>query len=157
MSDYKDFNDQVIAEFRANGGQVGGQVEGAPLLLLHSTGARSGQPRIHPMMYLQDEDRYVVFASKAGADTHPDWYEMLAIVEGTAQVEQGGTTVAQVGPGDVIGEMGVIGRGQRNATVTATSPMLLIALDHWDFAKLRKSVPKIVERLTAVIAARQSG
>lgn len=77
MSDFKDFNDQVIAEFRANGGQVGGQFEGAPLLLLHSTGARSGQPRIHPMIYLRDGDRYVVFASKAGADTSPDWYHNL--------------------------------------------------------------------------------
>ena len=84
-------------------------------------------------------------------------YEMLAIEEGTATVEQGGTKVADVGPGDVIGEMGVIGRDQRNATVTATSPMLLITLDHWDLAKLRKSVPEIVDRLGEVIAARQSG
>jgi CRP-like cAMP-binding protein len=84
-------------------------------------------------------------------------YEMLAIVEGTARVEQGGEAVAELGPGDVIGEMGVIGRSQRNATVTATSPMSLITLDHWDFAKLRKSVPEIVDRLTALIDARRSG
>ena len=84
-------------------------------------------------------------------------YEMLAIEEGTATVEQGGTKLADVGPGDVIGEMGVIGRDQRNATVTATSSMLLITLDHWDLAKLRKSVPEIVDRLGEVIAARQSG
>ena len=84
-------------------------------------------------------------------------YEMLAIEEGTARVEQGGTPVAEVGPGDVIGEIGVIERGQRNATVTATSPMLLITLDHWDFAKLRKSVPEIGERLRELMAERQSG
>ncbi|MCD4525704.1 nitroreductase family deazaflavin-dependent oxidoreductase [Nocardioides sp. cx-173] len=72
-----DFNQQVIAEFRANHGRVGGRFEGAPLLLLHSTGAKSGQERVNPMMYLRDGERYVVFASRAGADTHPDWYRNL--------------------------------------------------------------------------------
>jgi deazaflavin-dependent oxidoreductase (nitroreductase family) len=73
MSD-DDFNERNIAEFRANHGKVGGQFEGAPLLLLHSTGARSGEPRTNIMMYLADGDRYLVFASKAGADTNPAWY-----------------------------------------------------------------------------------
>jgi len=72
-----DFNDKVIAEFRANHGLVGGNFEGAPLLLLHSRGAKSGQERVSPMMYLRDGDRYVVFASKAGADDNPDWYHNL--------------------------------------------------------------------------------
>jgi deazaflavin-dependent oxidoreductase (nitroreductase family) len=72
-----DFNDQVIAEFRAHHGKVGGPFEGAPLLLLHSTGAKSGQQRVSPMMYLPEGDRYVVFASKAGADDNPDWYHNL--------------------------------------------------------------------------------
>lgn len=74
MSDGSDFNRQTIEEFRANHGKVGGPFEGASLLLLHTTGARSGKPRIHPIMYLADGDRYLVFASKAGADTNPDWY-----------------------------------------------------------------------------------
>lgn len=74
MSDGNDWNAQVIEEFRANGGRVGGQFEGAPLLLLHTTGARTGQKRVNPMMYLDYEGRRFVFASKAGADTHPDWY-----------------------------------------------------------------------------------
>ena len=69
-----DWNTQIIEEFRTNHGQVGGNFAGAPLLLLHSTGAKSGQERVHPMMYLADGDRYVVFASKAGAPTNPDWY-----------------------------------------------------------------------------------
>jgi deazaflavin-dependent oxidoreductase (nitroreductase family) len=69
-----DPNRQTIAEFRANRGQVGGNFAGAPLLLLHTVGARSGQPRINPMMYLADSDRYLVFASKAGSDRNPDWY-----------------------------------------------------------------------------------
>lgn len=72
-----DFNDQVKAEFRANGGRVGGNFEGAPLLILHTTGARSGARREHPMMYRADGDRWLVFASKAGADDHPAWFHNL--------------------------------------------------------------------------------
>lgn len=69
------FNERNIAEFRANGGKVGGRFEGAPLLLLHTVGARSGKERINPMMY-QDlgEGRVAVFASNAGADTNPAWF-----------------------------------------------------------------------------------
>jgi len=72
-----DWNDKIIAEFRANQGRVGGQFEGAPLLLLHSTGAKSGQERVNPMMYQAVGDGFAVFASKAGADTNPDWYHNL--------------------------------------------------------------------------------
>ncbi len=72
-----DWNRQVIEEFRANAGKVGGQFEGAPLLLLHTTGAKSGEERVNPVMYQADGDRYVVFASKAGAPTNPDWYHNL--------------------------------------------------------------------------------
>jgi deazaflavin-dependent oxidoreductase (nitroreductase family) len=72
-----DWNDKIIAEFRDNQGQVGGQFEGAPLLLLHSTGAKSGQERVNPMMYQAVDDGFAVFASKAGADTNPDWYHNL--------------------------------------------------------------------------------
>jgi deazaflavin-dependent oxidoreductase (nitroreductase family) len=69
-----DFNAQVIEEFRANSGKVGGMFENMPLLLLHHTGARSGQARINPLAYLADGSRYVIFASKAGAPSNPDWY-----------------------------------------------------------------------------------
>jgi deazaflavin-dependent oxidoreductase (nitroreductase family) len=68
-----DWNSGVIEEFRANDGKVGGPFEGAPLLLLHTTGAKSGEHRISPLMYLADGDRYVVFASKGGHDFHPHW------------------------------------------------------------------------------------
>ena len=74
MTDADDFNRRNIEEFRANHGRLGGQFEGAPVLLLHGTGARSGQPRINPMMYMADGDRYLVFASAAGADRNPAWY-----------------------------------------------------------------------------------
>jgi deazaflavin-dependent oxidoreductase (nitroreductase family) len=72
-----DWNAGIIEEFRANDGLVGGQFEGAPVLLLGTTGARSGQHRVNPMMYLADGDRLLVFASKGGAPTNPDWYHNL--------------------------------------------------------------------------------
>ncbi len=77
MPDANDWNTTIIEEFRANGGKVGGQFEGAPLLLLHTTGAKSGQERVNPMMYRQVDGGYAVFASKAGAPTNPDWYHNL--------------------------------------------------------------------------------
>jgi deazaflavin-dependent oxidoreductase (nitroreductase family) len=92
MTSPQGFNEQTIAEFRANHGQVGGGFAGAPLLLLHTVGARSGQPRINPMMYLADGDRYLVFASKAGADTNPDWYWNLR-ANPDASIEVGDETI----------------------------------------------------------------
>ena len=78
-TDAGDWNARVIAEFRANGGKVGGNFDGAPLLLLHTAGAKTGRERINPMMY-QDlgNGSIAVFASKAGADTHPDWYHNIS-------------------------------------------------------------------------------
>jgi deazaflavin-dependent oxidoreductase (nitroreductase family) len=72
-----DFNTRVIEEFHANEGRVGGMFEGLPLLLLHHVGAKSGTSRINPLAYQGDAGRYVVFASKAGAPTNPDWYHNL--------------------------------------------------------------------------------
>jgi deazaflavin-dependent oxidoreductase (nitroreductase family) len=86
------WNENVIEEFRANEGRVGGNFEGAPLLLLHSTGARSGQERVTPMMYLAVDDAFAVFASKAGADTNPDWYHNLR-AHREARVEVGTETL----------------------------------------------------------------
>ena len=77
MADRNDWNRQLIEEFRANGGKVGGMWEGRPLLLLTTTGARSGQRRTNPVMYLRDGDRLFIFASKGGAPTNPDWYHNL--------------------------------------------------------------------------------
>ena len=72
-----DFNAKIVEEFRANEGRVGGMFEAMPLLLLHHTGARSGKSRINPLAYQSDNGRYVVFASKGGAPTNPDWYHNL--------------------------------------------------------------------------------
>ncbi len=83
------WNDKVIAEFRANKGRVGGNFEGAPLLLLHSTGAKSGEQRVSPMMYLQTDAGLAVFASYAGKDINPAWYHNL-VAHPQASVEVGG-------------------------------------------------------------------
>jgi deazaflavin-dependent oxidoreductase (nitroreductase family) len=72
-----DFNQAIIDEFRANNGKVGGYFAGANLLLLHTTGARSGQPRTNPLVYVTDGDHLIVTASKGGADSNPDWYYNL--------------------------------------------------------------------------------
>ncbi|HEY4428265.1 MAG TPA: nitroreductase family deazaflavin-dependent oxidoreductase [Solirubrobacteraceae bacterium] len=72
-----DFNAEIIEEFRANEGRVGGMFDDLPLLLLHHTGAKSGTHRVNPLAYQADDGRYVVFASKGGAPTNPDWYHNL--------------------------------------------------------------------------------
>lgn len=87
MPEVNDWNAGIIEEFRANGGRLGGQFEGAPVLLLHSTGAKSGKERVNPMMYQAVGDALAVFASKAGADTNPDWYHnLLAHPDATVEV-----------------------------------------------------------------------
>ena len=78
MSDMNDFNQQIVDEFRANGGKVGGMFEGAPMVLLHHKGAKSGTERVNPLMYRDLGDgSLAVFASKGGAPTNPDWYHNL--------------------------------------------------------------------------------
>jgi len=77
MTEANNWNAKIIEEFRANGGKVGGQFAGAPLLLLHTIGAKTGQERVSPMMYRKVDGGYAVFASKAGAPTNPDWYHNL--------------------------------------------------------------------------------
>lgn len=87
-----DWNAQIIGEFRKNHGRVGGNFEGAPLLLLHTIGRRSGRPRVNPVMYLGEGERYLVFASKGGADTHPDWYRNL-MAHPDVKIEVGDETI----------------------------------------------------------------
>jgi deazaflavin-dependent oxidoreductase (nitroreductase family) len=88
-----DFNASIIDEFRANEGKVGGPFEGSPMLLLHTTGRRSGTERVTPLVYWPEGDRMVIFASKGGAPTHPDWYRNLMAQPDTT-VEVGTDTVA---------------------------------------------------------------
>jgi len=86
------WNTAIIDEFRANEGRVGGNFEGAPMLLLHTVGARSGEPRVNPMVYRREGDAYIVFASKAGAPTNPDWYHNL-VAHPDVEAEIGADTV----------------------------------------------------------------
>jgi deazaflavin-dependent oxidoreductase (nitroreductase family) len=98
-----DFNRQIVEEFRANQGKVGGPFEGMSLLLLHHTGARSGTERVNPLAYQRlDDDTVAVFASKGGAPTNPDWYHNL-VAHPNARVEVGTDAydvVARVATGD---------------------------------------------------------
>ncbi|MDF2979843.1 MAG: hypothetical protein K0S40_4571 [Actinomycetospora sp.] len=93
MAELNDWNQGIIDEFRANEGRVGGPFEGAPLLLLHHLGRKSGTERVSPMMYQPVGDALAVFASKAGADTHPDWYLNL-LAHPDVEVEVGTDKVA---------------------------------------------------------------
>jgi CRP/FNR family cyclic AMP-dependent transcriptional regulator len=83
-------------------------------------------------------------------------YDLLAIEEGTARVERHGEHVADLGPGDVFGEMGVFERSKRNATVVATSPMLLATLTGWDVRRLERTAPEAVEHLRAILEKRRA-
>lgn len=91
MSERLQRNQLVIDEFRSAGGVVGGDFEGVPLLLLTTTGARSGQPRTMPVTYLRDGDRLVVFAANGGRTNHPGWYHNL-LATPVADVEVGTET-----------------------------------------------------------------
>ena len=86
-----DWNGRVIKEFRENAGKVGGWFSDKDVLILHTTGARSGLERLSPLVYRQEGDRIFVFASKGGSDTHPDWYHNLKANPGVT-VEIGATT-----------------------------------------------------------------
>jgi deazaflavin-dependent oxidoreductase (nitroreductase family) len=86
--EFNEWNKKVIEEFRANGGKLGGNFAGAPILLLYTKGRRSGKEFLNPLAYYADGDRYLVFASKGGADTHPDWYLNL-VAAPTAHIEVG--------------------------------------------------------------------
>lgn len=90
--DWHQMNLDVLQEFRSNGGKVGGPFRDADVLLLTCTGARSGQPRLVPLAYTRDGDRYVIIASKAGLPTHPDWYHNL-VKHPEASIEVGTETI----------------------------------------------------------------
>ena len=111
-----DWNQSVIAEFRANGGQVGGRYAGAPLLLLTTTGAKTGRQFTTPLVYGTDGDRLLIFASKNGAPTHPDWYHNL-VANPEVTVERG-TETFQAHAVVTTGEE----RDRRYAELTAQAP-----------------------------------
>ena len=91
MAEEKSFNEKLIDEFRANGGKVGGVFAGRPMMLLTTTGKKSGEPRVAPLVYSTDGDDVVVIASKGGAPTNPDWYYNL-LTNSTVTAEVGTET-----------------------------------------------------------------
>jgi CRP-like cAMP-binding protein len=120
--------------------------------------------RIPPFADLPDADLRLIAALASEVSVpagkvlvrEGDWsYEMLAIEEGTAEVLRGGRRIAELGPGDVIGEMGVMDSAPRSATVSATSSMLLVTLDRWDVKKLVRQAPTAVEQLRALVEKRR--
>ena len=105
MAEVNDWNAKIIAEFRANGGKVGGNFEGAPVVLMHHVGRKSGKESVNPVMYLPDDAdpaTIYVFASKAGAPTHPDWYWNMT--EAGRAVVEVGTETYDVTVRDLAGE-----------------------------------------------------
>jgi len=122
-----DWNTPIIEEFRANGGRVGGQFEGAPLLLLHTVGARTGQERVNPMMYRRVGDNYAVFASKAGAPTNPDWYHNLVANP---------AVTAEIGPETILLHARVADPDEREAIWTAQKA------DYPGFADYERKTPR---------------
>jgi len=102
VADGDDFNGKVIAEFRENGGKVGGFFEGAPLLLLHHNGAKSGTERVNPLVYQQVDGSYAIFASAGGQPRDPQWFRNL-VAHPEVTIEVGTSTLkatARVAEGD---------------------------------------------------------
>jgi CRP-like cAMP-binding protein len=83
-------------------------------------------------------------------------YEFMAIEEGRAEVRRGEQVLAELGPGDFFGEMGLIDSDRRNATVTAKTPLRLITLDRWDMKRLEKAIPSAVEKIREVVEKRRN-
>lgn len=111
-----DWNAKVIAEFRANEGKVGGQFEGAPMILVHHFGAKSGVERVSPMVYFPDGERMLVIASAAGSPKNPDWYHNLK-AHPQVPVEVGAETFSVA-----VEELASAERDEKWAAITAVMP-----------------------------------
>jgi deazaflavin-dependent oxidoreductase (nitroreductase family) len=142
-----DWNQAIIEEFRANGGRVGGRLEGAPLLLLHSTGAKTGKRRVHPVMY-QDlgDGRVAVFASKGGAPTNPDWYHNL-LANPRARIELGSETV------DVVAR---VARGEERDLIWTRQKRRYPAFAQYE-RQTRREIPVVIlERVSVPARGRET-
>lgn len=126
-------NKRVIEEFRANAGKVGPPFEGAPVVLLHNKGAKSGIERVSPLVYTRDGDRYVIIASYAGAPKHPAWYHNLQAHPRT-RIEVGTETI-EVVASEVTGE-------ERDRLFNAQAEMMPVFHDYQ--AKTDRKIPVVV-------------
>jgi len=117
MSSANNWNKKIIEEFRANDGKVGGPFENTPLLLLHTTGAKSGLPRVNPVAYITDNERLVIVASKGGAPAHPDWYHnvvahpKVSVEVGTKQFQAKATVTKEPERTRLYEEMSTVNPG----------------------------------------------
>ena len=128
-----DMNARIIDEFRANRGDVA-MFKGIPLLLLHHTGAKSGRAYINPLAYLPDDNRYVIFASKGGAPTNPDWYHNL-VAHPDVRVE--------LGDGSIIDARAVVAQGpDRDRLYAAQVARVPVFADYE--AKTQRQIPVVV-------------
>jgi deazaflavin-dependent oxidoreductase (nitroreductase family) len=127
-----DWNSRVIEEFRTNGGRVE-QFKNVPLLLLHHTGAKSGRSYVNPLAYLADGDRRIVFASKAGADTNPDWYHNL-VAHPDVKVE--------MGDGNVIASRAVVLEGEERDQIYERQAKLVPSFAEYR-DKTKRKIPVI--------------
>lgn len=144
----QDWNKTVIDEFRANGGQAGGQFAGAPLLILHSVGAKSGKAHVNPLMY-QDlgHGQVAVFASKGGAPTNPDWYHNLVAIP-RATVEVGTETF------DVTAR---VARGEERLRIWSTQKQRYPNFAEYERKTKRKIPVVILKRVVGGGSAPKSG
>jgi deazaflavin-dependent oxidoreductase (nitroreductase family) len=134
IHDLNDWDRQIIEEFRANGGNVGGQFAGVPLLLLTTTGAKSGQQRISPLAYLSEGGRIYIFAGNRGAPTNPSWYHNLVehpdvTVELGTEKFEARATVVDSAEGDRLGSIQLQklpGLASLQAKITRKIPVVLL-------------------------------
>lgn len=133
MAGNNDFNTNLIEEFRANGGKVTGVFAGRPLLLLTTTGAKSGQPRTMPLVYTTDGDRIVIIASKGGAPTNPDWYHNV-VANPTVTVEL---------PGEQFQARATIAEGAERERLYNAQAALMPAFAEYQ-QKTTRQIPVIV-------------
>ena len=132
-----DFNQALIEEFRANDGKVTGVFAGRPLLLLTTTGAKSGQPRTMPLVYTTDGDRMVVIASKGGAPSNPAWYHNL-VANPTVTVEL---------PGDTFQARATVAEGEERERLYSAQAALMPAFAEYQEKTTRQIPVIILERI----------
>jgi len=133
MTDVNEFNRNLIDEFRANDGTVTGPFEGAPLLLLTTTGAKSGKKRTTPLVYLKDGDRIAVFGSKGGAPAHPAWYHNL-VANPDVTVEL---------PDDSFEGRAVVAEGAERDRIFAAQKEVMPAFSDYE-SKTTRTIPVIL-------------
>ncbi len=153
MAEVNNWNQKIIAEFRANGGKVGGNFAGRTLLLLHTKGAKSGQERINPVAYTKDGDRMVIIASKGGAPNNPDWYynivanPQITVEVGTEHFQADATIAVEPDRTRLYDQMATImpGFAEYKTKTTRQIPVIVLTLRN----KLPITTDSVPSKMTA--------